>query len=247
MRKMGNGVPAGLLMLFVVSGCVSQTPQPGAAEVRLQLGMHYLAVDDYAAAQRNFLRAQAAAPHDYRVPLALARLAKRQGRSVTAQSYYQRAQQLAPKNGYVANNYGAFLCALGQYDEAHQQFKTAKSAQEGDARSDAFELAGFCHLQAGEIPAAGSDLLQALDADRSKGESLLAEVENALANQQPTHVPLLLAVYQQRLPETARSLALHIRFAALQGNAADVLRYGDRLARRFPQSIQYQRYLANEY
>lgn len=63
---MRNGLPAVLLALFVVSGCVSQHHEPGAEEVRLQLGMHYLAGGDYAAAERNFLRAQAAAPEDYR-------------------------------------------------------------------------------------------------------------------------------------------------------------------------------------
>lgn len=40
---MRNGIPALLLALFVVSGCVSQPREPGAEEVRLQLGMHYLA------------------------------------------------------------------------------------------------------------------------------------------------------------------------------------------------------------
>jgi type IV pilus assembly protein PilF len=248
---MRKGLPAGVLAklvaLFVVSGCVSNTPQPGAAEVRLQLGMHYLAVEDYAAAQRNFLRAQAAAPRDYRVPLALARLARLQGNSAAATEQFRVAQRLAPKNGYVANNYGAFLCALGQYDEAHQQFKRAMDAQEGDARIDAFELSGYCYLQAGDDESARSAILHALDADRGKGESMLAEAERLVETHQSVNAPLLLEIYQQRLPETARSLALHIRFAAQQENAADITRYGDQLARRFPQSIQYQRYLANEY
>ncbi len=70
---------------------------------------------------------------------------------------------------------------------------------------------------------------------------LLTEVERRLEQQQWASVPLLLEVYHQHLPATAESLGLQIRFAAQQGNAADVTRYGDRLARSFPQSIQYQR------
>ncbi|MDL4912641.1 MAG: type IV pilus biogenesis/stability protein PilW [Enterobacterales bacterium endosymbiont of Blomia tropicalis] len=244
---MHKGLSTGLLALFVVSGCVSKATPPGAAEVRLQLGMHYLAVGDYAAAQRNFLRAQAAAPRDYRIALALARLAQRQGNMAASTEQFLHAQRLAPDNGYIANNYGAFLCALGQYDEAHQQFKRAKDAPEGDARIDALELSGYCYLQAGDDDAARSALLHALDADRSKGESVLAEAERLLETDQQANTSLLLKIYQQRLPETARSLALHIRFAAQQENVADVRFYGDQLARRFPQSIQYQRYLANEY
>lgn len=244
---MRKGLPAALLAGFVVTGCVEAPSRHGAADIRLQLGLHYLAVKDYAAAQRNLLRAQQAAPRDYRVPLALARVAEAQQNSAQTRRYYQHAQQLAPLNGYVANNYGAFLCGLRQYDEAHQQFKLATDAQQSDAAQDALLFSGYCYLQAGEDRAARQQFDLVLDAAPEQGSSLLTEVERRLEQQQWASVPLLLEVYHQHLPATAESLGLQIRFAAQQGNAADVTRYGDRLARSFPQSIQYQRYLANEY
>ncbi|MEZ3499461.1 type IV pilus biogenesis/stability protein PilW [Pantoea sp. KPR_PJ] len=243
---MGKGLPASLLALIVVTGCVSRSPCSGAAETRLALGMHYLAAGDFAAASRNFQRAQAAAPRDYRMPLARARLAEKQGNRAEAMRNYQQAQRLAPANGYVANNYGAFLCALGQYDEAHQQFKRAMDASESDAQADAWELSGYCYLQAENMQAARAALGRALEANRAKGDALLDEAEKQRVLY-PAHALLLTELYQQYLPATARSLALQIRFAAQQGKAADVTRYSDQLARSFPQSIQYQRYLANEY
>lgn len=244
---MRKGLFATVCAGFVVTGCVNSTPQQRAADIRLQLGLHYLAVKDYAAAQRNLLRAKQVAPKDYRVPLALARLAQAQQNSAQTHWHYQHAQQLAPVNGYVANNYGAFLCGLRQYDEAHQQFKLAMTAQEIDARQDAYLFSGYCYLQAGESAAARESLNHALHAAPEQGNQLLMEVERRLEQQDCKAVPLLLDIYHQHLPETAESLRLQIRFAAQQGNAADVTRYGDRLARSFPQSIQYQRYLANEY
>ena len=244
---MRKGLSAAILAGFVVTGCVNHPAKQSAADIRLQLGLHYLAVKDYAAAQRNLLRAQQAAPKDYRVPLALARVAQAQLNSAQTRWHYQQAQQLAPLNGYVANNYGAFLCGLRQYDEAHQQFKLAIEAQEIDARQDAFLFSGYCYLQADESASAREQLGYALDAAPEQGSQLLREVERRLEQQEQQSVPLLLEVYHQRLPATAESLWLQIRFAAQQGNAADVTRYGDRLARSFPQSIQYQRYLANEY
>ncbi len=189
---MRKGAGARLLTVFVVSGCVSSPSQPGAAELRLQLGMHYLAVNDYSAARRNFLRAQAAAPKDYRVQLAFARLAQRQGQTSAAHLHFLQAQQIAPYNGYIANNYGAFLCTLGQYDEAHQQFIRAKDAQEGDARIDAYELSGYCYLRAGDRQSARAALSYARDVDRSKGESLLAEAERAVEHDQWANLALLL-------------------------------------------------------
>lgn len=244
---MPHGLPVMILAGFVVTGCVNQTSRYGAADIRLQLGFHYLAVKDYAAAQRNLLRAQQDAPHDYRVPLALARLAQAQQNNLQTRWQYQRAQQLAPRNGYVANNYGAFLCSLGQYDEAHQQFKLAVQAQEIEARQDAHLFSGYCYLQAGARAAARKQLNSALDAAPGQGNQLLAEVERRLEQREFDSVPLLLDIYHQHLPATANSLWLQIRFAAQQRNAADVTRYGGQLARSFPQSIQYQRYLANEY
>ncbi|MCA1175859.1 MULTISPECIES: type IV pilus biogenesis/stability protein PilW [unclassified Pantoea] len=244
---MHKGLSAVLLAVFVVTGCVNSPAQQGAADIRLQLGLHYLAVKDFEAAQRNLLRAERAAPRDYRVPLALARLAQAQQNSAQTHWHYQRAQQLAPANGYIANNYGAFLCGLRQYGEAHQQFKLAMAAQEIEARQDAFLFSGYCYLQAGESASARESLSNALIAAPEQGSQLLTEVEKRLKQQDRLAVPLLLEVYHQRLPATAESQWLQIRFAAQQGNAADVIRYGDRLARSFPQSIQYQRYLANEY
>ncbi|ORM62958.1 type IV pilus biogenesis/stability protein PilW [Pantoea rodasii] len=244
---MRKGLPAILFTGFVVTGCVNPPPPQNAADIRLQLGLHYLAVKEYGAAQRNLFRAERVAPQDYRVPLALARLAQAQQNSAQTHWHYQRAQQLAPANGYVANNYGAFLCGLRQYDEAHQQFKLAMIAQEIDARQDAFLFSGYCYLQAGESATAREFLTNALIAAPGQGDQLLTEVERRLKQQDRMAVPLLLEVYHQRLPATAESQWLQIRFAAQQGNAADVTRYGDRLARSFPQSIQYQRYLANEY
>ncbi|MDO6408954.1 type IV pilus biogenesis/stability protein PilW [Pantoea phytobeneficialis] len=244
---MSKGLPAVLLAGFVVTGCVSEPAHQGAADIRLQLGLHYLAVQDFPSAQRNLLRAQQAAPQDYRVPLALARVAQAQQNIAQTRWYYQRAQQLAPANGYVANNYGAFLCGLRQYDESHQQFKLAADAQEPDARHDALLFSGYCYLQAEDNAAARGQLTRALDEAPEQGRQLLTEAERQFDQQAWNKVSLLLEVYDHRLPASADSLWLQIRFAAQQGNAADVTRYGDRLARSFPQSIQYQRYLANEY
>ncbi|QGY30174.1 type IV pilus biogenesis/stability protein PilW [Pantoea cypripedii] len=244
---MSKGLPAVVLAGFVVTGCVSEPTRQGAADIRLQLGLHYLAVKDFSAAQRNLLRAQQAAPQDYRVPLALARVAQAQQNIAQTRWYYQRAQQLAPANGYVANNYGAFLCGLRQYDESHQQFKLAADAQEPDAHQDALLFSGYCYLQAGDYAAARKQLTDALDAAPQLGNQLLTEAERQSEQQAWDKVSLLLEIYHLKLPASADSLGLQIRFAAQQGNAADVTRYGDRLARSFPQSIQYQRYLANEY
>jgi len=244
---MRNGLLCALLSAFLVSGCVTDHAATGSAQTRLQLGLEYLARGDIAAAQRNLQRAEAAAPQDYRIQLAMARLYQLSGDNHSAKLRYDQALQLAPLNSFVVNNYGAFLCGLGQYDAAQQQFSQAQRLPQPGARADSLENAGYCYLNAGEPEQAKVSLLLAIQADAQKGIPLLAEAERRFGKGERVQARLLLDVYQHSLPASAESLWLEIRFAALVERSADIQRYGTQLARNFPQSIQYQHFLANEY
>ncbi|MBP2167890.1 type IV pilus assembly protein PilF [Erwinia toletana] len=244
---MRNGLQCALLSAFLVSGCVTDQATNASAQTRLQLGLEYLARGDIAAAQRNLQRAEAALPQDYRVQLAMARLYQMTGDNSLAQLRYDRALNLAPLNSFVVNNYGAFLCGLGQYDAAQQQFSQAQRLPQPGARADSFENAGYCYLNAGEFEQAKRSLLLAVQADGQKGAPVLAEAEKRFGKGERAESRLLLDVYQHSLPASAESLWLEIRFAALVKRSADIERYGTQLARNFPQSIQHQHFLANEY
>ena len=51
--------------------------------------------------------------------------AERIGNVEEAGKHYRRAVELAPKSGDTNNNYGQFLCAEGQYDEAQKYYAQA--------------------------------------------------------------------------------------------------------------------------
>ncbi len=77
---------------------------------------------------------------------------------------------------------------------------------------------------------------------------MLAEAERRFGKGKFTDSRLLLDVYQRNFPVSAESLWLEIRFVAQAKQPDDdVQRYGAQLARIFPQSIQHQHFLANEY
>ncbi|WP_437613520.1 type IV pilus biogenesis/stability protein PilW [Erwinia sp. V71] len=244
---MGKGLQCVVLSVFLVSGCVNNHVTKASAQTRLQLGLEYLARGDIAAAQRNLARAEGVLAQDYRLQLAMARLYQMTGDNHSAQVRYDRALTLAPLNSYVLNNYGAFVCGLGQYDAAQQQFSVAQTLSQPGARADAQENAGYCFLNAGKFVQARQSLSQAVQADGHKGMSLLAEAEKRLGRGERAQARLLLEVYQHSLPASAESLWLEIRFAALEQRAADVERLGTQLARNFPQSTEHQHFLANEY
>lgn len=232
-------------------GCTRLSPtsgiRPEAAQTRLQLGMEYLAQGDLNAAHENLVKALNNNPRDYRTQLGMALYEQRIGETDAAHKYYQQAHRLAAGNGTVSNNYGAFLCSLGQYVPAQQQFSVAASVSDHGQVADSLENSGYCFLRANQPQQAQAVLMQALQADANKGTALLVEAEKRFTEGKSTDVQLLLDVYCHVLPASADSLWLQIRFAASSGDQDNVQRYGTQLARSFPQSKQYQQFLANEY
>ncbi len=245
---------SGITLVVVVTflnGCASEK-QPAdvstqSAQTRLQLGMEYLAANNLDAARQNLDKAVKGAPDDYRTQLGMALYEQRVGENAAAQNRYRLALKLAPQNGTVLNNYGAFLCSLGQYVPAQQQFAAAARAADYGLVADSLENAGYCFFKAGDNDEARKLLSRALKYDPDKGVALLAEADRQFSEGKGDKTQLLLNVYQHILPASAESLWLQIRFAALAGRQNDVKRYGARLARSFPQSKQYQQFLANEY
>ncbi|TKI06742.1 type IV pilus biogenesis/stability protein PilW [Martelella alba] len=242
----------GVLLLFgLLNGCAGDRQDTdvssSSAQTRLQLGMEYLAANNLDAARQNLEKAVKSAPADYRAQLGMALYEQRIGENAAARERYNLAMKLAPQNATVLNNYGAFLCGLGQYVAAQQQFAAAARATDYGQVADSLEQAGYCFFKAGQNDEARLLLGRALKYDPEKGAALLAEADRQFGEGNSDKAQLLLSVYQHILPASADSLWLQIRFAALAGHHNDVKRYGARLARSFPQSKQYQQFLANEY
>lgn len=234
------------VLIMLLAGC--QTSPPDALfETRIQLGMAWLARGNADAARRNLQRAIVLAPGDYRTQLAMARYQQQTGNNSMAQQHYRRALKLAAQNSYVLNNYGAFLCGLGQYDAAQRLFSKAVEDSANGLRADSVENSGYCFLNAGQHEKARKALVEAVRTDPTKGMLMLAEAERRFGKGSRADSRLLLDVYQHNFPVSAESLWLEIRFAAQENQSGDVHYYGAQLARIFPQSIQYQHFLANEY
>ncbi|WP_261639959.1 type IV pilus biogenesis/stability protein PilW [Erwinia mallotivora] len=242
---MGKGLPVWLALLL--SACSQSPHHSELALTRLQLGLEYLARDDLEPARRNLAQALSLAPDDYRCQLAMARYQQRLGNDGTAGQYYQKAVRLAGQNRDVINNYGAFLCGLGQYDAAQQQFRKAAELSENEGHADAIENAGYCYLRAGEMQKAEAALIQATQNDSLRGLALLAEAKRRFGKNERDSSRLLLDVYQRNFAASAESLWLEIRFAAQARHPEALRQAGEKLARNFPQSIQYLHFLANEY
>lgn len=247
-----KGFFAASLAVCLLAACSSSRQPPvgaasGAPQTQLQLGMDYLKQGNLPAAKLTLQQAVDSSPQDYRNQLGMALYEQKIGNTNAAQSRYQQALNLAPQNGTVLNNYGAFLCSLGQYVPSQQQFSIAASLPDSGPVADSLENAGYCFLKANQNDEAKMLLSQALKNDPDKGAPLIAEANRRYKEGNRADAQLLLDVYQHVLPASADSLMLQIRFAALADKPDNVQRYGRQLARNFPQSQQYQHFLANEY
>lgn len=239
--------PLVLASILLLCACTQPSSVTGTANIRLQLGLYYLASQDYFSAERNLRKAQQADPTDYRPLLAMARLSQQQRYDDQAQFWYTQALRKVPENGYVLNNYGDFLCGLRQYDRAHELFRQALASTQPAARRESGYYAGLCYLSAGLIILAEKHFQELELVFPGLAENVLNQAENWLTKQQWGKAALLLKYYHQRFPPTAESLWSMIYVAARQKAASDVEYYGRLLARNFPHSIQHQRYIANEY
>lgn len=239
------------LLALALVGCSSAPRHGGLAtpssQTYLQLGLEYLNQGDMPSARKNLEKARDEAPADYHTQLAMALYQQKAGDNDGARQSYQKALGLAPGNGSVMNNYGAFLCGLGQYVAAQQQFTAAAQAPDDGQVADSFENAGYCFLHAGQSADARKQFSRALKNDPDKGAPLIAQATQDFEQGKRQDARLMLDVYNHTLPASAESLWLQIRFAALDGRQTNIDRYGKQLARNFPQSKQYQQFLANEY
>lgn len=235
------------LSLLLLTGCQQGSTPQRATLIRLQLGEQYLLVDDLASAERNFRRVTEVAADDYRGWLGLAEVARLQGYDSQATICYTQALKKAPENGRILNNYGAFLCTLGQYDKGRYLLKQAKATALPINRELAKLHMANCYLRQGELATAQAEL------DTVQGRSApVMSTWLELAKQWKTaqhwaNTGWWLTLYHQKFSPTAETLWLMVFVAAQQGQYAVVARYGEQLARNFPHSIQYQRYIANEY
>ncbi|OON37571.1 type IV pilus biogenesis/stability protein PilW [Izhakiella australiensis] len=244
---MCKGITGLMMFCALLAGCQQREQRQALAETRLQLGLALMARHSLSAAALNLDEAERLSPDDYRIQLAQARYQQLRGNSRLAGMRYRKLLKIAAGNGYVLNNYGAFLCGLGQYEAAQQQFSAALQSPQPGARADSYDNAGYCYLKARQIALARQAFAKAVKADRSKGSLMLAEASQRFSQGDVEQSRLLLDIYQRQAPATAESLWLQIRFAASAGRSRDVQRYAAQLAQGFPQSSQYQQFLANEY
>jgi type IV pilus assembly protein PilF len=169
----------GLCAVIALSACntnpVRNETHPGAetpAQINLKLGVEYMRRGIYDLA---LTKLQRALEYDPKLPdahNAIAILYSQLGETQLADEHYQRALYLAPNDSKSLNNYGAFLCDQGRYEEADKYFLRAINNPLYAARGQAYENVALCALRIPDLDKAEEYMRKALEINPTLPKSL---------------------------------------------------------------------------
>lgn len=201
----------------------------GLAEDRLRSGQ----LDQAESEARLALKSDSASAGAYTV---LALVEDRRGNATAAGAHYAKAAELAPGQGAMLNNYGAWLCGNGRAAESLAFFDKALADPAYRERAGALANAGACALRAGQTGRVERDLRAALEIDPDNQVALaaMAEYQYGAGNYFDAR-----AFSQRRLaaaPATAAALLLASQIEDKLGDKVASARYVQRMRSEFPQA-----------
>ena len=207
------------------------------ARLRLELASAYFARGQGATALDEVKQALAARPDLPQAYNLRGLIYASLGEPALAESSFQRALQLAPRDADTMHNYGWFLCQLQRWDEAEQQFGQAIAQPQYRDGPRTLLAQGVCEARAGRLKEAEATLTRSYELDPGNtgtafnlGEVLykLGEFERARF-----YVRRLNA---QAADSNAQTLWLAARIENRLGNAVGARGFGTELRQRFPDS-----------
>src|SRR5262249_22461099 len=92
----------------------------------------------------------------------LALIHEQVGQYKESEEHHKRAVELAPKDGNMSNNYGAFLCRRERYEEADARFAAALADPFYETPEAALANRGACAMRWGKMDLAEQSLRESL-------------------------------------------------------------------------------------
>jgi len=207
------------------------------AQVRLELAALYLGRGQNTTALDEVKRALAAKPNMHEAHGLRGLIYANMGDASLAEESFQRALQLAPRDGDVLHNYGWFLCQQRRFSDADTQFETAMAQPQYRETVRTLLAQGVCSARAGRWAEAERALVRSYELD--PGNPVTAyNLSEVLMRRGELDRARFYVARINAVPElsTAQSLWLAARIERGLGNQQSVQEFGRRLRERFPQA-----------
>ncbi len=159
---------AAFFVVMILSGCGGSSITKNdrkAAQINVQLGLSYLKQNNIELAKTKLRRALDDDPESSNVHWANALLHEKLGDIDQAESHYQKAIDINPRDSDAQNNFGAFLCRNGRAEAGLEAFNLAVKNSLYVYSERAYTNAGICLIRAGDQVEAETYFRKSLNAN----------------------------------------------------------------------------------
>jgi len=159
-----------------------------------------------------------------------------------AEQSFQRALQLAPRDGDTLHNHGWFLCQQRRFDEAEAQFTAALAAPQYNDAARTLLARGVCQARNGRWAEAERSLARSFELDPANPVAAftLSEVLYQRGEYERARF-YVRRINTQREQSNAQTLWLAARIERRLGNVPGVEEHSRQLLERFPDSAEARR------
>jgi len=222
-----------LLILAITQGCVStgqKHADPGkAAQLYADLGVQYLRQGNLELSLIKLKHALELDSENADANHYIAELYRQMGNKELAKEYFEKAVRYDDKNPMLLNNYGAFLCEQGHFDESEKYFLRAAKVPSYRTPELAYENLALCAMKTDNTAKAEEYFRKALKIRPALPQSLY---QMALLSYQQGEYLQARAFIQRfyALGKTRQSLELGIRIEEALGDKAAADKYRKELS-----------------
>ncbi|OLQ88464.1 type IV pilus biogenesis/stability protein PilW [Vibrio panuliri] len=233
---------------ILLTGCINPASQRAhdislaysRADARLDLAHSYLQQQRYRKARENLLKAETHAADYYRTLLVKAHYYQQVAEMDKAKHTYQRALKLHPSNGYVLNDYGAFLCRQSDYPQADIYFNLAVKDEAFPHIASSYENAAYCAIKAQHTQKAIHYFQRALDYQPERYSALIHLVQLEIEHNQLEQARNRLTRLQQQYEQHPQLMQLQIKLEQKAGNHLTAFDYQRHLKQQSPHKGGHQ-------
>ncbi len=207
-----------------------------ASDINVELAIGYIKRRDYKAARDKLEKAIEQNPDNVDAYKTLAYLYALLNMNDEAEIKYKQALELKPEDSDLSNYYGAFLCSIGEFDEAQEKFRIAYSNPFYESVYLAESNAGSCYLEQNEYKKAEALLRRSLRVQPNLAGSLISMAEIGVKTERYLMARAYIQRYHAVAAPNAASLWIQIQAEKALGAKDHYMKYARQLINDFPDS-----------
>lgn len=232
-----------VLLLVLLPACSStgkQSTEEEIADVQLQLGVRYLAMEKLRLAKDHLEKAVNIDPDNAEAHNALAFLYEKIQSLLEAREHYESALDLSPEDTGVLNNFGRFLCEQGEYETGISYLQQAATNPLNSRQWLALTNAGRCEVGQDNLETAEAYFRQALQQDPTYAPALLEMQKLSYKKGDYWSAKGFLGRYLGVAKHTAESLWYGYQSERALGHRESAMEYKKSILEKFPLSDEAQ-------